>query len=452
MGNNWPPGTFGGDPFNRAGTMYAEPLPRSSYVTFPGEYSTPRTGSAWRPSGVGSMQTIQAEARELAGYGKWLRRTKWLGPGAAAAAALAAAWKAWELSQGEPGAVEGATAPGVAWPPGWTVTCSGGTDGMPYWGPYAGYAGYPVGTCGSSTAIDPGRTWYDKPSDGFEPLGASPGLYDHGNGNYSCFFIHQVKPSPLSSPEIWITGPTGTIIGGLSVPAPKGPVLERDLAPFGLPADPWAQPPAEVAKGPMMTPEPGAKAWPGTSPEGAPGPWGEGYGGPLPSPSPTPSPGAGPFAPPVRQPPGGRVRVRFLPGPPRVRERERKWLAPAPIAKVLKWFGIVTEFVDFFEAAWWSMSKGCRARAFKEYGHRLTFVERAAFTLSNPGCVNIPKTLLNWADANAGDTQAGQSGKFTREMHRRWYEFTGFDLRGRGPVETWHHFTHELGDVDLFGQ
>lgn len=408
----------------------AEPLSPGRYVTFPGDYGTPTTRNVWRtPSGTPSTARNAAPLNQIppAGsmerYNKWMRDTKWMNRFLAPLAAfeagrqIGAALEDGPLSAGD-------MLPGYS--NGWQTTCNLQT-GMPLYGPYAG-----GGSCGFGY-LDPGNKWYERfvpdPAYGLVP---GPLWYPFASPvpAWLEFRVGQQQPDNAASPEIYTVRLAG---------AYPDPIGTTRPAPF-----------VQTVPDPAWQSETGEKTWsvPGASARAIPFGIALAAGMFAPKTGMSPAPVPGTDAPPAPVPPRKPVKLRS--GKPPLRTRERKWRARGAVAAALWGVGAATEAADFMEAAWWSLSKAARKRAWEENGRKpLTPAERWWYAATHPGDINPADLLQNLAGNAAGDAAGGRGGRHTKEWHQaNWRQ--GWDSRGRGPFETFKRLRDSV-DGEGFG-
>lgn len=397
----------------------AEPLAPGDYVTFPHDYGAPApynwkgadeaARGARSPLGTPSTGTGVGTPQS---YNGWMRRTKWFAGFMGAAAAMAQLWDAYnKRAPGEWGQQEW----GFMFPQGTTGYCTN-MNGMPMDGPWAVWSNPPEAVCNFQHGPAISTDWYQMVN--VEPFGGvSRGWYDHGNGNYTAAWLRQVRPSPLSSPQIWFYG---AMVLSSAGPAGGGhPELAKPL--FYAPVP---NPFVDV----VGAPQPTDRSIPGTSvpmPRAVADALGQ-FAPSTESRTPVSRPPSNPPAPPVEKPRG----------PPSERPRERKWRAGKALSKALQGVNAVTEGADFMEAAWWALSPESRKAARRYFGHKPNFMERAMWTAMNPQDVNVADLLENLANNQAGDRVGGMAGKHTKDWHGANWN-SGWDSRGRGPFETW---------------
>lgn len=445
MGNNWPTGftrayrpdtspqqMFGYQPNTRTGwSDYG--APRRDFVsgnTREGlaAWNRPPSRVTFIPDDRWPSQSAPTRVGSGFDYGKWLRRARFLGY------ALLAA----EIAKQIQNALDPPEAffPHVWTPPGWSVDCDIGFTGETL---YGSNAFGPV--CGYGSA-DAGTDWGDPPPVGLFGYPASgPALYAMGDNRWHWGLFSQGFRA-TQSPLIWALRIQWSYPGPPSA-APStvpGVVLYPGDAVAPAPGDaPGASPAGEVERGPLFFPLPLSVPTVGhqaahDAPGGAPG---------IPSVPVVPVPVPEPF-------PLGRVPHKFR-GRPLAGERERKWAPSGPVAAVLRFVGLVTEAADFLEAAWWSLSKKSRGDAYRFYGHKPNFLERAAWTISHSGDVDPAALLQNMAQNAAGDAQGGRAGKHTAQWHQQNWKNFGHETRGRGPAETFKRLQGALKDSGLLG-
>lgn len=346
--------------------------------------------------------------------------------------------------------------------PGTTAYCLN-LNGMPLDGPWKVWSNPPQAVCGLQHGPAIPTQWYDTiPYNNFG--GVDRGVYDHANGNYTCAYLRQVTPSPLSSPQIWFYGAMllrSTTAGG------GHPELVMPMASYmpvpnitTFPDDRWPPDMAPnlqpVVPGNSGTPLPNSVARragrfaprPGQAPNPRPSP------GPAPSPGPGPGPGAGPGPNPGPGPggnPGGPGAPFIWSGwygdtprnpqwrnhrPPPYVGPEKKFQPSGPVARALEVAQGASEFADAIDAAYWALTPEARNQC-RQAGLQGAF-GRTVCVLGHTKDIDPEKFIKNLASGQVGDVAGGLVGKATRAWHRKnWNGGKGWDSRGRGPAETW---------------